>query len=1111
MKLEQSNLNINLEKLTSNSALIKWNSISFGSSSVSRNVYYKLQYWQKNKQDVSTYDLLNSTELKLTNLKPNSDYIVQLVALLSELSTSTGIVSPAQQNPIVMSSEIATKHFRTLVSDIDAPKSVQVVRYEADKMNVKWEPLLIYDDNKPLIKGYRIYYKPQMPASPLFASNDDYSIPMLSTTTAPSADEWRYVELIGDKNTELNIDQLSESKDYAVKIVAIDFSNNEGAESVMSYAMRVGPPNNAPASDNNNISGNNYDSAAGNEDELQEIDPASLSHSNKIDRVRELEILEYTSTYVKFSWLPPQSKHLLKISSYLIRYSDRLKWYKDARGNNVSEQSRVALSVQVPAREENIKITWLVTSLEPNTEYDFNISVVMPDKTQGPPVRMRIKTRRDKPFAVERPQVLDTYSDNTVLIKTANASEKYGSISKYWLVVSPLGFDNVAGTGSSFLATAYDVAINSHEPPKLDINSLLRFSIFNNTHPKLYANESTYIAAEFQSIYWPPKFILGDGRLYDRFFNRQLIKGIFYRAYIIAFTDDSAPHPAPVFIDSSSSTQSKQANMLGLADLVGQGGGYSKASTPISGNIEGDLFNYSSYSEMFNTRSADVGAQKPGHHMNPLSNIGPSDYYNILWIAGAIACFIFLFIMIILVSVHFMNKKQRKSSSFAGGGVTATATHGSSGADLAVVQANGHTISMSMHNGHGAASTAAVMGTLSRAGTLTATNKSPLAGQAPSSATSSSTMTTTATTATGITHHHHHQQQQRSFVDTTASINKYGVVSTNTLKSSSTLNGKSNKMKKNGTTGAAAASAGGVTTASSTSASNTGGSSSSSSSTSSPTTASPTTALLSCSINNNSSSNNVANGSQNSHSNSTNNTNILTTNSSQLLNGGSGGGISAATGALISTNGLLTAASPLRTNPNIAHPLANSTSPISNNLMMSASESLYTSIEVTQKLLKQQMHQSNSLNGGAGGSSTHGTMSNGGNNLYDNNGPMMMMMMMMSNNTFNGNNGTLGRGGSGAIKFKSHHHNGNGDISSDPIEHRRINYPTAALSEHPPLHVDELYSYIERLKANNNQKFSIEYESIEPNQQFTWEHSVMDIQSTPFNPYQPGVLKTGSD
>lgn len=64
---------------------------------------------------------------------------------------------------------------------------------------------------------------------------------------------------------------------------------------------------------------------------------------------------------------------------------------------------------------------------------------------------------------------------------------------------------------------------------------------------------------------------------------------------------------------------------------------------------------------------------------------------------------------------------------------------------------------------------------------------------------------------------------------------------------------------------------------------------------------------------------------------------------------------------------------------------------------------------------------------------------------------------------------------------------------SDPVEQRRLNFQTPAMISHPPIPVSELANHIERLKANDNLKFSQEYESIEPGQTFTWEFSNMDV------------------
>ncbi|XP_037828918.1 receptor-type tyrosine-protein phosphatase F isoform X10 [Kryptolebias marmoratus] len=72
--------------------------------------------------------------------------------------------------------------------------------------------------------------------------------------------------------------------------------------------------------------------------------------------------------------------------------------------------------------------------------------------------------------------------------------------------------------------------------------------------------------------------------------------------------------------------------------------------------------------------------------------------------------------------------------------------------------------------------------------------------------------------------------------------------------------------------------------------------------------------------------------------------------------------------------------------------------------------------------------------------------------------------------------------------------------SSDPVEMRRLNYQTPGMREHPPIPVIDLADHIERLKANDGLRFSQEYESIDPGQQFTWENSNMEV-NKPKNRY----------
>ncbi|XP_029310607.1 receptor-type tyrosine-protein phosphatase delta isoform X29 [Cottoperca gobio] len=71
---------------------------------------------------------------------------------------------------------------------------------------------------------------------------------------------------------------------------------------------------------------------------------------------------------------------------------------------------------------------------------------------------------------------------------------------------------------------------------------------------------------------------------------------------------------------------------------------------------------------------------------------------------------------------------------------------------------------------------------------------------------------------------------------------------------------------------------------------------------------------------------------------------------------------------------------------------------------------------------------------------------------------------------------------------------------TDPVELRRLNFQTPGMASHPQIPIMDLADHLERLKANDNLKFSQEYESIDPGQQFTWEHSNLEV-NKPKNRY----------
>jgi len=114
----------------------------------------------------------------------------------------------------------------------------------------------------------------------------------------------------------------------------------------------------------------------------------------------------------------------------------------------------------------------------------------------------------------------------------------------------------------------------------------------------------------------------------------------------MAFTDELAT------TQNQQHKKASQLNMVGLSDIL-------NTKSKASNFLESDLFTSSSYSDIFNTNSVDTNQNAI---MNTMG-ISVNDFHNILWVAGAIACFIFLIVIIIVLSLRVMQKKNKLGSN----------------------------------------------------------------------------------------------------------------------------------------------------------------------------------------------------------------------------------------------------------------------------------------------------------------------------------------------------------------------------------------------------------------------------------------------------------------
>ena len=140
--------------------------------------------------------------------------------------------------------------------------------------------------------------------------------------------------------TEINLTDLSVERDYAIKVAAVDAANNEGPATDTAFAYRLLPHSSLDAvaadaqrTDDDDDADEDIDS-----DDTSEVaenvnsNASAQKLSEQIGVPRDLEVLEFTSSSVKFAWMPPEPTAGAHIKYFLISYVDRVKQYRESNG-----------------------------------------------------------------------------------------------------------------------------------------------------------------------------------------------------------------------------------------------------------------------------------------------------------------------------------------------------------------------------------------------------------------------------------------------------------------------------------------------------------------------------------------------------------------------------------------------------------------------------------------------------------------------------------------------------------------------------------------------------------------------------------------------------------
>ncbi|BET03182.1 phosphatase [Nesidiocoris tenuis] len=212
------------------------------------------------------------------------------------------------------------------------------------------------------------------------------------------------------------------------------------------------------------------------------------------------------------SWSPPIR---LNPINYKISF-DAVKEFVDSQG--------ITQTQIVPRRTallEPLARTHTINELSPFTTYNVNVSAIPSDHRYRPPARIMVTTQMAAPQPMVKPDFYGVVNGEEIQVILPQASEEYGPISHYFLVVVP------------------DDKLNFDKNPDQFLTDVL---VANSKNPRVEGDRSPYIAAKFLQRNIPYTFHLGSGDVYDGFTNRKLERGVKYRIFVRAVVDTPQKH-----------------------------------------------------------------------------------------------------------------------------------------------------------------------------------------------------------------------------------------------------------------------------------------------------------------------------------------------------------------------------------------------------------------------------------------------------------------------------------------------------------------------------------------------------------------------------------------
>lgn len=211
------------------------------------------------------------------------------------------------------------------------------------------------------------------------------------------------------------------------------------------------------------------------------------------------------------TWEPPIR---LNPINYKISF-DAIKEFVDSQG--------ITQTQIIPRRElilkQHIK-SHTINELSPFTTYFVNVSALPNDYSYRPPTKITVTTQMAAPQPMVKPDFYGVVNGEEIQVILPQASEEYGPISHYYLIVVPEDKSNL------------------HKQP----DQFLTDDMLPNRISKTERFNAPYIAAMFLQRNIPYTFHLGSGDVYHNFTNRKLERGKRYRIFVRAVVDTPQKH-----------------------------------------------------------------------------------------------------------------------------------------------------------------------------------------------------------------------------------------------------------------------------------------------------------------------------------------------------------------------------------------------------------------------------------------------------------------------------------------------------------------------------------------------------------------------------------------